>query len=64
MVQGTGELSEAIFAAREINRQVGGVDMLEAQEQAADQEKKRVRGFGEIAVLCRTHRQMICWKRP
>ncbi len=58
MVQGTGELSEAIFAAREINRQVGGVDMLEAQEQAADQEKKRVRGFGEIAVLCRTHRQM------
>ena len=58
MVRGKEELSEAIFAAREINRQVGGVDMLEAQEQGADREKKRLRGFGEIAVLCRTHRQM------
>ena len=58
MVQAASKAAEAVFAAREINRLVGGVDMLEAQEQRADQEKRNLRSFGEIAVLCRTHRQM------
>ena len=58
MVQASGKAAEAVFVAKEINRLVGGVDMLEAQEQRADQEKRKLRSFGEIAVLCRTHRQM------
>lgn len=63
MARASGEFAEAIFAAKEINRQVGGVDMLEAQEQGADREKKKVRGFGDIAVLCRTHRRMELLER-
>lgn len=63
MARASGEFAEAIFAAKEINRQVGGVDMLEAQEQGADREKKKVRGFGDIVVLCRTHRRMELLER-
>ncbi len=49
------EFAEAIFIAKEIGRMVGGVDMLEAQ---ADGGRERPpRGFGDIAVLYRTHRQ-------
>ena len=58
MVECPGEFPEAVFAAKEINRQVGGVDMLDAQAQGADQRKRRLRSFGDVAVLCRTHRQM------
>lgn len=56
IVKAAGRLSEGIFAAREINRMIGGIDMLDAQEREAVQEKK-VRSFSDIAVLCRTHRQ-------
>ena len=45
---------EGIFVAKEINRMVGGIDMLDAQEQS---HTGGGRGFSEIAVLYRTHRQ-------
>ena len=51
------EMGEAIFVAKEINRQAGGIGMLEAHELGADGGGKKARGFDEIAVLYRTHRQ-------
>ena len=51
------DLSEAIFIAKEINRLVGGVDMLDAQNFGPAQDR-RPRDFQDIAVLCRTHRQL------
>ena len=50
-------MSEAIFVAKEINRMVGGIDMLDAQEGFGPSEEKKTRSFGDIAVLYRTHRQ-------
>lgn len=44
--------SEALFTAREINRMVGGTDMLDAQ----GAEDRNI-SFSDIAVLYRTHRQ-------
>ncbi len=57
MVQTSGEREEAIFIAKEINRLVGGIDMLDAQESELCQQERGVRGFADIAVLYRTHRQ-------
>lgn len=51
------DLSEAIFVAKEINRMVGGIDMLDAQTLAEPAEARLSRSFSDIAVLCRTHRQ-------
>lgn len=48
---------EAAFVAGEIVRQVGGVDMLQAHEAAEGDVREKNRGFGDIAVLYRTHRQ-------
>lgn len=48
---------EAAFAAEEIIRQIGGVDMLQAHEAAHGEERTGNRSFGDIAVLYRTHRQ-------
>ncbi len=48
--------SEAVWIAKEIGRMTGGVDMLEAQRHGASQSSSR--SFGEIAILCRTHRQL------
>lgn len=47
---------EAIFVAKEIARQVGGMDML-ATDGKDPGENRPVRGFSDIAVLYRTHRQ-------
>lgn len=49
----TGEYAEGIYIAKEIGRMVGGMDMLESAESAG-----RQTGFADVAVLCRTHRQM------
>ncbi len=52
--------SEALFVAGEINRMVGGMDMLDAQRSAPVKEKGpagRPRGFSDLAVLYRTNRQ-------
>ena len=48
--------SEAVWIAKEIARMTGGVDMLEAQRARSDQ--RTTRSFSDIAVLCRTHRQL------
>lgn len=48
--------SEAVWIAKEIARMTGGVDMLDAQ--AAGWDRPVTRSFSEIAVLCRTRRQL------
>lgn len=45
-------LSEGIFIAKEIARMAGGLDML------GKGREEKVRAFGEIAVLARTHRTL------
>ena len=55
MVHAKTPMSEAIFIAKEINHLVGGIGMLEAH--ALSGSDSRVRGFDDIAVLYRTHRQ-------
>ncbi len=57
LLTASGEREEAIFTAKEINRLVGGMDMLDAQGRFGRQEGRAVRSFAEIAVLYRTHRQ-------
>lgn len=56
LVKAVSETAEDIFVAKEINRLVGGIDMLDATNGQGNREEK-ARGFGEIAVLYRTHRQ-------
>ena len=51
------ELSEAIFIAKEINRMVGGIDMLDAHTAAQKSNDKKVYSLSDIAILYRTHRQ-------
>lgn len=55
LIQTQDDFAEGIFIAKEIGRMTGGVDMLEAQRLGHDRE---VRAFSDIAVLCRTHRQL------
>lgn len=55
VVKASDELSEGIFIAKEIGRMAGGVDMLEAQSMHYESEAA---SFSDIAVLCRTHRQL------
>lgn len=55
LVRAEDPFAEGIFIAKEIGRITGGVDMLEAQKHGADRE---IRPFSDIAVLCRTHRQL------
>ncbi len=50
------ERREAIFVAKEINRQIGGIDMLDTDENGSG-DGHIIRGFSDIAVLYRTHRQ-------
>lgn len=57
LVHAKSAMGEAIFIAKEINRMVGGLDMLDAQEGDAVREEKIPRSFDQIAVLYRTHRQ-------
>ena len=51
------ELSEAVFVAKEINRMVGGIDMLDTQALSAPRKSRATAkhpiGFSEIAVLYR-----------
>ena len=58
IVTAPGERSEDIFIAKEIGRMTGGMDMLEAQEGLLSKKERKLRGFSDIAVLTRTHRQM------
>ena len=56
IVTASNEKSEAIFIAKEINRLIGGIDMLDV-ESHGDRDVKKVRSFSDIAVIYRTHRQ-------
>lgn len=56
LVTAISETAEDIFVAKEINRLVGGIDMLDATNETGNRDEKP-RGFGEIAILYRTHRQ-------
>lgn len=55
LIRADGPGDEASFVARDIAQMVGGVDMLAAGRRDSVQAK---RSFGEIAVLCRTRRQL------
>lgn len=55
LVRAEDGYAEGAFIAGEIARMTGGVDMLEAQELDHGRE---ARAFSDIAVLCRTHRQL------
>lgn len=61
LIKANDEFSEAIFIAKEINRMVGGIDMLDAQALSGPGRKspaaRHTRGFSDIAVLYRTNRQ-------
>ena len=57
LVRADSAFSEAVWIAKEIARMAGGIDMLGAQHAAAA-ERALTRPFSDIAVLCRTHRQL------
>lgn len=55
VVHTADDFSEGVSIAKEIGRMTGGIDMLEAQRQ---EQGREIRAFSDIAVLCRTHRQL------
>lgn len=57
LVRTSGEMAEAIFVAKEINRLVGGIDMLDMEEGFLSRDNRTPRSFKDIGVLYRTHRQ-------
>ena len=57
LVEASSEMAEAIFVAKEINRLIGGIDMLDMEEGFSCPDNHAPRSFGDIAVLYRTHRQ-------
>ncbi len=61
LIETKDEFSEALFAAKEINRMLGGIDMLDTQNLPASYRKRRgtkhPQGFSDIALLYRTNHQ-------
>jgi uncharacterized protein (TIGR00375 family) len=61
LLEAEDAFSEALFVAKEINRMVGGMDMLDSQSSSDSKGKKagpgQIRGFSDIAILYRTNRQ-------
>lgn len=57
VIEASSEMAEAVFVAKEINRQIGGVDMLDTEKSFERESERRQRSFGDIGVLYRTHRQ-------
>lgn len=61
LLEADGDLTEAIFVAKEIGRMVGGIDMLDTHTSSASKGKESVpeqtRSFSDIAVLYRTNHQ-------
>ena len=57
IVQAGSSLAEGIFIVKEIGRMAGGVGMLEAHREAWENGDRKVRSFGDIAVLYRTNHQ-------
>lgn len=58
----TGQ-EEANFVAEEINRMVGGTDMIDAHRFGSRAQEGALRGFSDMAVLYRTHRQAAVIER-
>ena len=59
IVEAASDLSEGIFVAKEINRLVGGIDMIDTETGFyGERPEGAYRSFSEIAVLCRTNRQL------
>ena len=56
LIKAPDAFSEALFIVKEINRLIGGADMLDAHLSPAGGRRPR-RGLADIAVLYRTHRQ-------
>ena len=56
LMQAEDAYSEAVWIAKEIAAMTGGVDMLAAHGRR--EQRKVYRAFSDIAVLCRTHRQL------
>lgn len=61
LLEANGDLPEGIFVAKEINRMIGGIDMLQAHASSSAEGKNpgsgNARSFSDIAVLYRTNRQ-------
>lgn len=57
LITTASDLSEGIFIAKEINRLMGGIDMLDAQSAFSKGNYDNERSFSDIAVLYRTHKQ-------
>ena len=57
LLEAGDDFSEAIFVAKEINRMVGGIDMLDVQMSGHSHRDRGPISFSDIAVLYRTHRQ-------
>lgn len=57
IVKASSKMQEAIFAAKEVNRLIGGIDMLDTEAQEAFREDKKTWTFRDIAILYRTHHQ-------
>lgn len=55
-VQNESTLSEGIFVAKEINRLVGGIDMLDFETAGSGTDKLSI-GFSDIGILYRTRKQ-------
>ena len=56
LMEAPDAFSEAVWIAKEIAGMAEGVDMLDAQRHRSD--RTATHSFSEIAVLCRTHRQL------
>ena len=51
IVEASGEMAQAIFAAKEINRQIGGIDMLDIENSFERETERRQRRFSDICYL-------------
>lgn len=62
VIQAENAFNESLFVAKEINRLIGGVDMLDSQPVTTKKAKRAragvIRSFADIAVLFRTNRQV------
>ncbi len=57
LAKASKEMGEAVFVAKEINRLIGGIDMVDIEESGVTFDREEARSFSDIAVLYRTHRQ-------
>lgn len=57
VVSTKSKMAEAIFAAKEIGRLMGGIDMIDTEQREIFREDKKTYSFRDIAILYRTHHQ-------